>query len=120
LSANAIDDYRDKQEIEAQYACFLRNEAALKRYAATYADDKEMFAALEAADISDLFRDLYVWVERTNDPAGDVSFADLSDGERQLLMVLGLIRASRGKRALFLLDEPDTHLNPIWQHITSI
>ena len=31
-------------------------------------------------------------------------------------MVLGLIRISRGKRALFLLDEPDTHLNPVWQH----
>jgi ABC-type multidrug transport system ATPase subunit len=31
-------------------------------------------------------------------------------------MVLGLIRVARGKRALFLLDEPDTHLNPIWQH----
>jgi hypothetical protein len=42
-------------------------------------------------------------------------FGDLSDGERQLLMVLGLIRISRGKRSLFLLDEPDTHLNPLWQ-----
>jgi ABC-type cobalamin/Fe3+-siderophores transport system ATPase subunit len=31
-------------------------------------------------------------------------------------MVLGLIRVSIGKRALFLLDEPDTHLNPHWQH----
>jgi len=30
-------------------------------------------------------------------------------------MVLGLIRVSCGKRALFLLDEPDTHLNPAWQ-----
>jgi ABC-type multidrug transport system ATPase subunit len=116
LEGNAIDDYRDKQEMEAEYACFLPNEAALKRYAANYADDQEMFASLEAADISDLFRNLYVWVARTNDASGDVSFADLSDGERQLLMVLGLIRASRGKRALFLLDEPDTHLNPVWQH----
>jgi ABC-type multidrug transport system ATPase subunit len=88
----------------------------LKQYAAVYADDKEMFVALEAADISDLFRDLYLWVERTNDKSGDVSFADLSDGGRQLLMVLGLIRVSRGKRALFLLDEPDTYLNPVWQH----
>ena len=75
-----------------------------------------MFAALESADISDLFRDLHAWVIRLNDASGDVSFADLSDGERQLLMVLGLIRISRGKRALFLLDEPDTHLNPVWQH----
>ena len=30
-------------------------------------------------------------------------------------MVLGLTRISRGKRVLFLLDEPDTDLNPAWQ-----
>jgi ABC-type cobalamin/Fe3+-siderophores transport system ATPase subunit len=116
LIGNAIDDYRDKQETEAQFACFLRNFDALRRLASNYTHDQEMFAALEAADISDLFRDLHVWVTRVNNTSGDVSFADLSDGERQLLMVLGLIRISRGKRALFLLDEPDTHLNPVWQH----
>jgi hypothetical protein len=27
LMGNAIDDYRDKQEMEAEYACFMRNEA---------------------------------------------------------------------------------------------
>lgn len=32
LVGNAIDDYRDKQEMEAQFACFLRNEGALKRF----------------------------------------------------------------------------------------
>ena len=116
LLGNAIDDYRDKQEMEAQFACFLRNEQALRDLKINYANDQEMFAALEAADISDLFRDFYVWIKRTNNATGDVSFSDLSDGERQLLMVLGLIRASRGKRSLFLLDEPDTHLNPVWQH----
>jgi ABC-type multidrug transport system ATPase subunit len=31
-------------------------------------------------------------------------------------MVMGLIRITKGKRVLFLLDEPDTHLNPHWQH----
>jgi ABC-type multidrug transport system ATPase subunit len=116
LSDKPIDDYREKGESEAQFACFLRNAVALQRFAAGYANDRDMFAGLEAADISDLFRDLHVWVTRSNDTSGDVSYADLSDGERQLLMVLGLIRASRGKRALFLLDEPDTHLNPLWQH----
>jgi len=102
--------------METQYACFIRNGPALCRLAELYPDDQSLFTALEAVDISDLFRDLYVWVARTNDASGDVGFADLSDGERQLLMVLGIIRTSRGKRALFLLDEPDTHLNPIWQH----
>jgi ABC-type cobalamin/Fe3+-siderophores transport system ATPase subunit len=74
-----------------------------------------MFDAMEATDISDLFREIVVWVNRTSDDDQDISFSDLSDGERQLLMVLGLIRVSRGKEALFLLDEPDTHLNPSWQ-----
>jgi len=116
LDGNALDDYRDKQESEAQLAAFLRNLTALQRFAAAYANDRDLFAALESVDISDLFRDLHVWVTRTNDASGDIGFADLSDGERQLLMALGLIRVSRGKRALFLLDEPDTHLNPHWQY----
>lgn len=117
LVGDAIDDYRDKQQTEAQFAAFLRNSDALKSFAESYTDDRDMFAALEAIDISDLYRELHLWVTRVNDTSGDVSFADLSDGERQLLMVLGLIRISRGKRALFLLDEPDTHLNPHWQLI---
>lgn len=115
VTGKVVDDYRDKPKVEAQLACFIRDERTLKRFAEQYANDQEMFAALEAADISDLFRDMLVWVTRTDNNSGDVSFSDLSDGERQLLMVLGLIRVSRGKEALFLLDEPDTHLNPAWQ-----
>lgn len=116
LEGNAIDDYRDKVQSESQYATFLPGLAQLKKFAATFENEREMFYALEAMDISDLIREVLVWVTRSNDDSGDVGFADLSDGERQLLMVLGLIRVSRGKRALFLLDEPDTHLNPHWQH----
>ncbi|MEK6638185.1 MAG: AAA family ATPase [Pseudomonadota bacterium] len=115
LAGKVVDDYRLKPRTEAQLACFLRDKMALKAFAAKYETDQDMFAALEAADISDLFRDMIVWVTRKNDESGDISFSDLSDGERQLLMVLGLIRVSRGKEALFLLDEPDTHLNPAWQ-----
>lgn len=111
-----IDDYRDKGGEEEQLGAFLRSMEALQALAGKYKGDADLFAALEAMDISDLVRDLHLWVKRTNDESGDVSFYDLSDGERQLLMVLGLIRISRGKRALFLLDEPDTHLNPHWQH----
>lgn len=116
LEGNAIDDYRDKQQTESQYATFLPSLEHLKRFSSAFKSEREMFYALEAMDISDLIREMLIWVTRDNDASGDVGFADLSDGERQLLMVLGLIRVSRGKRALFLLDEPDTHLNPHWQH----
>ncbi|WP_217578090.1 AAA family ATPase [Mesorhizobium sp. GbtcB19] len=108
------DDYRDKDESESQLACFIRSSADLAKLAANYYDDSDMFAALEAADISDLFRDLLLWVSRSNE-GHEIGYSELSDGERQLLMVLGLTRISRGKRVLFLLDEPDTHLNPSWQ-----
>lgn len=40
----------------------------------------------------------------------------LSEGQRQLLLVLGMLKFSRHDEALFLLDEPDTHLNPQWQY----
>lgn len=116
LQGNAIDDYRDKQQSEEQYATFLPALQQLQALARDFKNEQELFYALEAMDISDLIRETFLWVTRTNDETGDVGFADLSDGERQLLMVLGLIRVSRGKRALFLLDEPDTHLNPHWQH----
>ena len=116
LDGNAVDDYRDKKQVEPQFAAFLQSIEELKQLAQQFNDEREMFYALEAMDISDLVREIQVWVTRSNDVSGDVGFADLSDGERQLLMVLGLIRVSRGKRALFLLDEPDTHLNPHWQH----
>lgn len=126
MTGNAIDDYRDKQQSESQYATFLPSLEQLEQFAAGFKQnqkknernksERDMFYALEAMDISDLIRDIMVWVTRNNDDSGDVGFSDLSDGERQLLMVLGLIRVSSGKRALFLLDEPDTHLNPHWQH----
>lgn len=116
LEGSAVDDYRDKKQVEPQFAAFLPSLARLKQLAKQFKNEREMFYALEAMDISDLVREIQVWVTRSNDASGDVGFADLSDGERQLLMVLGLIRVSRGKRALFLLDEPDTHLNPHWQH----
>lgn len=114
LEDHPRDDYRDKDESEEQLACFLPSAGDLAQLASTYCSDAEMFAALEAADISDLFRELLLWVSR---PGGDgeIGFSEMSDGERQLLMVLGLLRISRGKRVLFLLDEPDTHLNPSWQ-----
>jgi predicted ATPase len=111
-----VDDYRDQGTAEQQHCVFLRDGNALSEFASAFDSDLDMFEALESIDISDLIRSVDVWVTRRNGTTGEVSFGDLSDGERQLLMVLGLIRLSRGKRALFLLDEPDTHLNPAWQH----
>lgn len=41
-------------------------------------------------------------------------FESLSEGEKQLLSVIGALTLSRQDECLILLDEPDTHLNPNW------
>lgn len=115
LTGNAIDDYREKRQDEVQFATFLRDTLAVEHLRKAFSDDADMFYALEALDVSDLIRELNVWVTRNNNDTGDIEYSDLSDGERQLLMVMGLLRIARGKRVLCLLDEPDTHLNPYWQ-----
>jgi len=74
---------------------------------------RELFKTLESAYVSDLIDDVRINVRKRN-VDDTVTFRELSEGEQQLLMVLGLLRFTRDEESLFLLDEPDTHLNPAW------
>lgn len=40
---------------------------------------------------------------------------NLSDGEQQFLHTMGICLMLKGKSALLLLDEPETHFNPDWR-----
>lgn len=42
------------------------------------------------------------------------NFEDLSEGEKQLISVIGGLYLTNQHECLVLLDEPDTHLNPAW------
>lgn len=44
-----------------------------------------------------------------------VSLDDLSDGEAQLMQIMSAAFIFSRSQALFLLDEPETHLNPSWR-----
>lgn len=96
--------------------CFLPDQQSLQSIAKKLSN-KEFFARLESLVFSDLVDgsgvDVRIWIrlKGCKDPA---TFQDLAEGERQLLTVLGLMRFTAEKEALFLLDEPDTHLNPAW------
>lgn len=46
---------------------------------------------------------------------GELAMGELSEGEKQLITVLGLLKFTKDDEALILLDEPDTHLNPMWK-----
>jgi ABC-type multidrug transport system ATPase subunit len=96
--------------------CFLPDEKSLQSIGKGLSN-KEFFARLESLVFSDLVEgngaDVRIWIrlKGCKEPA---TYQDLAEGERQLLTVLGLMRFTAEKEALFLLDEPDTHLNPAW------
>lgn len=73
----------------------------------------EFFRDLESTYVSELIEEVRIHV-RLNKNDGSVTFRELSEGEQQLLTVLGLLRFTAKEESLFLLDEPDTHLNPRW------
>lgn len=110
----AHDDYRLGGRSEERRYLFLPTKETLQSFAQVYKSAKQFFVYLESTDISDLIREVRIKVKR-RDAEGFVTFQELSEGEQQLLTVLGLLKFTRDEEALFLLDEPDTHLNPIWK-----
>lgn len=92
---------------------YLRSVKELKALAAQYASQQEFFKALESTYISKILSEVRIRVQ-VRKADGSLTFRDMSEGEQQLLMVLGLLRFTKEEEALFLLDEPDTHLNPAW------
>lgn len=111
---NVQDDYRTRSQREERVYQFIKDEPTLQSIAEGLGDEKTFFAYLESLDISDLVREVRIWVRREG-AENDLPFHEISDGEKQLLIVLGLMRFTGHEESLFLLDEPDTHLNPAWK-----
>lgn len=92
---------------------YLPNLGALQELYKHHAGPQSFFKALESTYISELISEVRIRVKVRNSDQS-LTFRELSEGEQQLLMVLGLLRFTREDESLFLLDEPDTHLNPAW------
>lgn len=105
-------EFRKKAKLEHLYL-YLRDIEALRKLASDYPGPQEFFKALESTYISKLISEVRIRVKVRN-ANGSLTFVELSEGEQQLLMVLGLLRFTKEDESLFLLDEPDTHLNPAW------
>lgn len=104
--------FRKTTELEHVYL-YLPSAEALRDLKSGYTTQQDFFKALESTYISDLMREVRTRVKARCSDA-PLTFRELSEGEQQLLMVLGLLRFTREDESLFLLDEPDTHLNPAW------
>lgn len=120
LSQRVPIGIRRQQTLEHLYL-YLKDALALREFTEGLPNsDREsiaqsLFKTLESAYVSDLIADVRVSVKKRNID-DTITFRELSEGEQQLLMVLGLLRFTNDEESLFLLDEPDTHLNPGWSH----
>jgi predicted ATPase len=92
---------------------YLPNLESLHKLYQQYGNPQSFFKALESTYISELINEVRIRV-RIRNTDQSLTFRELSEGEQQLLMVLGLLRFTKEDESLFLLDEPDTHLNPGW------
>lgn len=91
---------------------YVKNVDALRQLVGKQ-EPATFFRDLESTYVSQLIDEVRIRV-RLKKSDGTVTFRELSEGEQQLLTVLGLLRFTAEGESLFLLDEPDTHLNPRW------
>lgn len=108
-------DFRGRQERQKQLYLFVPNKEKLRELGELVGPPSSFFRYAEGAYIGDLIEEVRITVKKRDEHGGKVSFTQLSEGELQMLTVLGLMRITNQDDCLFLLDEPDTHLNPIWK-----
>lgn len=107
-------DIRRQGEKTERLYLFIKNEEDLAKLKEPGDDSKDLFGYLESLFLCDLIDEVRVTVERTDGTR--VKFTQMSEGEQQLLTVLGLLLFTLNDESLYLLDEPDTHLNPVWTY----
>jgi len=77
-----------------------------------YGEEKSIFEYLTTLQANDLIENIEIMINKDDKK---ISHNHLSEGEKQLLIILGLKELLSTENTLFLLDEPDTYLHPKWQ-----
>ena len=106
-------DFEDTVSQDRLYL-YISSKGKLKELAKNYKTNTGFFKALESMYISKMMEEVKIKVKKENID-GSITFKELSEGEQQLLTVLGLLKFTKDEESLILLDEPDTHLNPLWK-----
>lgn len=107
-------DVRGRSQSNERLYLYLKDRDSLEKIRLPYETPKLLFNHLESMYLSDLIEEIRV-VGRRKD-GGLVRFDQLSEGEQQLVAVFGLLLFTQSDESLYLLDEPDSHLNPRWTY----
>lgn len=112
-SVMVATDFRHREQRELTYL-HLPDLDSLHNLSLEYGQDpKAFFQALDTMRLSELIYDFRVRV-KVKGANNSIHTRQLSEGEQQLLTVLGLMKFTQDEGSLYILDEPDTHLNPAW------
>lgn len=105
----------NKEESNELLYLFIKDQKTFDDFVSLkYLTRNQLFNALISPDLSNMLSEVKVKVKK-KDVNGELSMSEFSEGEQQLLTVLGLLRFTKDEESLILLDEPDTHLNPLWK-----
>ncbi|MCQ6958299.1 AAA family ATPase [Mucilaginibacter aquariorum] len=110
--------YNEKEFFDQPYEIIELNnidkELIAENLLITFEYPLDFFDALESLELINVISSIHLNVKAKQDET-TFDFRQLSEGEQQLVTVLGLLLIVGKGDCLFLLDEPDTHLNPTWQ-----
>ena len=103
---------KDGDELEDLFV-FYPDAESLLALRERYQRKKDLFHALDDLFVDGFLKSIRfrLKIEGEDEP---IEFSELSEGEQQLISVIGFLRFTKDQDSLFLLDEPDTHLNPLW------
>ncbi len=94
-------DFRGRTEKQKQLYLFVPSHAKLKKQLGELVGGTDsFFRYAEGAYIGDLIDEVRITVKKRDEHGGKVSFTQLSEGELQMLTVLGLMRITREDHCL--------------------
>jgi ABC-type cobalamin/Fe3+-siderophores transport system ATPase subunit len=94
---------------------YIINQRGLEKFSdsSTSRRGANISSMLQALKTKSMLVDIDYTLKHT-DGISTFNFEELSEGEKQLISVIGGLHITDKDECLILLDEPDTHLNPAW------
>lgn len=118
LESNSFNvvDYSEKLGLDSTKRFYKIRMLSDDRFLKMQKDFNEpsiLFQKLETLRLNNLFEKIEIKLKLTNNRI--ITSNQLSEGQKQLILNIGLIYLLGESEALILLDEPDTFLHPEWQ-----
>jgi len=109
---NAIGDSSNYEITDNNIIFTIPSQKELINIWEFYGEENSIFEYLTTLQANDLIENIEIMINKDDKI---ISHNNLSEGEKQLLTILGLKELLSTENTLFLLDEPDTYLHPKWQ-----